>query len=116
MAEPAHDPDKTTFVGAAGSFLDIFCIDYAAQQEDEVNQEALPQPEGEAGAADKPRAQGKFALVMGKLGSSFGAAERAGLKRAARWGGILAVAVVALLLFLYFRGAPERERCTDFDG
>ncbi|MGE8369316.1 FHA domain-containing protein [Cupriavidus sp.] len=109
VAEPAHDPDKTTFVGAAGSFLDIFCIDYAAQQEDEVNQEALPQPEGEAGAADKPRAQGKFALVMGKLGSSFGAAERAGLKRAARWGGILAVAVVALLLFLYFRGAPERE-------
>ncbi|MHA7680850.1 FHA domain-containing protein [Cupriavidus sp. PET2-C1] len=108
-ATPAHDPDKTTFVAAAGSFLDIFCVDYAAQQEDEVNQEALPQPEGDGGATDKARAQGKFALVMGRLGSSFGASERAGLKRAARWGGAVAVAVVALLLFLYLRGAPERE-------
>ncbi|GAB7542731.1 FHA domain-containing protein [Cupriavidus sp. 8B] len=108
-AAPTHDPDKTTFVAAAGSFLDIFCVDYAAQQEDEVNQEALPQPEGEGGATDKPRAQGKFALVMGRLGSSFGASERAGLKRAARWGGVVAVAVVALLLFLFLRGAPERE-------
>ncbi|MES2007984.1 MAG: FHA domain-containing protein [Pseudomonadota bacterium] len=108
-ATPAHDPDKTTFVAAAGSFLDIFCVDYAAQQEDEVNQEALPQPEGDRGATDTPRAQGKFALVMGRLGSSFGASERAGLKRAARWGGAVAIAVVALLLFLYLRGAPERE-------
>lgn len=108
-AAPAQDADKTTFVAAAGSFLDIFCVDYAAQQEDEVNQEALPQPEGEAGTVDKPYGQGKFALVMDKLGSSFGAAERAGLKRAARWGGVLAAAVAALLLFLFFRGAPERE-------
>lgn len=108
-AAPAQDPDKTTFVAAAGSFLDIFCVDYAAQQEDEVNQEALPQPEGEAGSGDKPYAQGKLALVMGKLGSSFGVAERAGLKRAARWGAVLAAAVAALLLFLFFRGAPERE-------
>ncbi|WP_043422123.1 FHA domain-containing protein [Cupriavidus basilensis] len=108
-AAPAHDPDKTTFVAAAGSFLDIFCVDYVAQQEDEVNQEALPQPEGEGGGTDKPRAQGKFALVMGRLGSSFGASERASLKRAARWGGAVAVAVVTLLLFLYLRGASERE-------
>ncbi len=36
------DPDKTTFVGAADSFLDIFCVDYAAAQEDEVNLEPMP--------------------------------------------------------------------------
>ncbi|WP_420996714.1 FHA domain-containing protein [Cupriavidus sp. 30B13] len=108
MPMPAQDPDKTTFVAAPGSFLDIFCVDYAAQQEDEVNQEAVPQPEP-GGAADKPRAQGRYALVMARLAGSFGAGERAQLRRAARWGAAVALAAVALLLVLYFRGAPERE-------
>ncbi len=36
------DSDKTTFVGSAHSFLDIFCVDQPVAQEDEVNQEALP--------------------------------------------------------------------------
>ncbi|WP_144139892.1 FHA domain-containing protein [Paraburkholderia sp. BCC1884] len=36
------DPDKTTFVGAAHSFLDIFCVDPALQREDEVNEAAQP--------------------------------------------------------------------------
>ncbi|MGO4332392.1 MULTISPECIES: FHA domain-containing protein [unclassified Cupriavidus] len=107
-AAPAQDPDKTTFVAAPGSFLDIFCVDYAAQQEDEVNQEAMPQPkDGETD--DKPQAQGKYGLIMARLGGSFGAGERARLRRAARWGAAVVVAVVAVLLVLYFRGAPERE-------
>ncbi len=106
---PAQDPDKTTFVAAAGSFLDIFCVEYDAQQDDEINREALPQPEGDGKAEDGPRAQGRFALVMGRLGSSFGATERASLKRAARWGGALAAIVAMLLLVQYFRGASERE-------
>ncbi|MFL9961937.1 FHA domain-containing protein [Paraburkholderia sediminicola] len=36
--EEAVDTDKTTFVGAAHSFLDIFCVDPALQREDEVNE------------------------------------------------------------------------------
>jgi pSer/pThr/pTyr-binding forkhead associated (FHA) protein len=36
--EDAADTDKTTFVGAAHSFLDIFCVDPALQREDEVNE------------------------------------------------------------------------------
>ena len=35
--DEAADTDKTTFVGAAHSFLDIFCVDPALQREDEVN-------------------------------------------------------------------------------
>jgi pSer/pThr/pTyr-binding forkhead associated (FHA) protein len=41
-AEDPADADKTTFVGAANSFLDIFCVDPARQREDEVNQAAQP--------------------------------------------------------------------------
>ncbi|WP_454721492.1 MULTISPECIES: FHA domain-containing protein [Cupriavidus] len=107
-AVPAQDPDKTTFVAAAGSFLDIFCVDYAAQQEDEINQEAVA-PAAGAAAADQPQARSKYALVMARLAAGFGAGERAQLRRAARWGAAAALAVATLLLVLYFRGAPERE-------
>ncbi|OLL28171.1 FHA domain-containing protein [Burkholderia sp. SRS-W-2-2016] len=41
-AEHAADADKTTFVGAAHSFLEIFCVDPAVQREDEVNEAAQP--------------------------------------------------------------------------
>ncbi|MFM0283240.1 FHA domain-containing protein [Paraburkholderia sediminicola] len=39
-ADEAADADKTTFVGAAHSFLDIFCVDPGLQREDEVNEAA----------------------------------------------------------------------------
>jgi pSer/pThr/pTyr-binding forkhead associated (FHA) protein len=39
-ADEAADTDKTTFVGAAHSFLDIFCVDPGLQREDEVNEAA----------------------------------------------------------------------------
>ncbi|RKT22775.1 pSer/pThr/pTyr-binding forkhead associated (FHA) protein [Paraburkholderia sp. RAU2J] len=38
--DDAADTDKTTFVGAAHSFLDIFCVDPGLQREDEVNEAA----------------------------------------------------------------------------
>jgi pSer/pThr/pTyr-binding forkhead associated (FHA) protein len=38
--DDAADNDKTTFVGAAHSFLDIFCVDPGLQREDEVNEAA----------------------------------------------------------------------------
>ena len=41
-ADEAADTDKTTFVGAAHSFLDIFCVDPGLQREDEVNEAAQP--------------------------------------------------------------------------
>ncbi|RKP53341.1 FHA domain-containing protein [Pararobbsia silviterrae] len=37
--DDAADPDKTTFVAAAHSFLDIFCVDPAARQADEINRD-----------------------------------------------------------------------------
>lgn len=40
--DDAADSDKTTFVGAAHSFLDIFCVDPALQREDEINEAAQP--------------------------------------------------------------------------
>lgn len=101
------DPDKTTFVGAADSFLDIFCVDYAAAQEDEVNPE--PMPDGGHAQAHKPASRGKVAMLLAEAARTFGIDDRRKQARVARWG------AVALLLaaigggYLYWRGAPDRS-------
>ncbi len=101
------DPDKTTFVGAADSFLDIFCVDYRAAQEDEVNPEALPDAAGDAAHASAPR--GKVTMMMVEAARSFGIRDRHQLERAAR----VAILVIAVLVigggYIWWRGAPDRS-------
>ncbi|HXZ09735.1 MAG TPA: FHA domain-containing protein, partial [Paraburkholderia sp.] len=119
------DADKTTFVGAAHSFLDIFCVDRALQREDEVNEAAQPSAEAATGEAQHDRAHrpggagrpGRFAstqrrwrLLAGELTRTFaGGGERVTHPRAVWWGlaGLVVLAVVALTL--YMRGASERQ-------
>ncbi|CAB3733231.1 FHA domain-containing protein [Paraburkholderia rhynchosiae] len=57
--DEAADADKTTFVGAANSFLDIFCVDPARQREDEVNEAA------QAASAQAKRASPGGGATMG---------------------------------------------------
>ena len=63
----AVDPDKTTFVGAAHSFLDIFCVDPALQREDEVNE--TPQPASMQAKRDTQAGVAKGAGGAGGMGS-----------------------------------------------
>ncbi|ABE35475.1 FHA domain protein [Paraburkholderia xenovorans LB400] len=132
-AAEAADPDKTTFVGAAHSFLDIFCVDPGLQREDEVNEAAQPisahakrdTPTGtekrangtngangangaaHAGAAKRrPR---RWRLVAGELGKAFAIGDRASVRRIAIWGGVGVVALIAIASTLYMRGSSERE-------
>lgn len=101
------DPDKTTFVGAADSFLDIFCVDYRAAQEDEVNPEAMP--DAEAQAAHPPAPRGKVSMMVVEAMRSFGIRDRHQLEKAAR----VAILVIAVLAigggYLWWRGAPDRS-------
>src|SRR5574338_287141 len=96
--------DKTTFVAAADSFLDIFCADHAPQQ-DEVNEEAAPAAQEAAPA----RKRGRHAIFLHEIGKAFAGGERGAAKRALKW----AIPVVALAVLavagLYFSGASERE-------
>ncbi len=112
-AAAAGDADKTTFVAAAGSFLDIFCVDHAQQQEDEVNQEA-PVPPDDAGQASGQRPVRKrpprrrFAIFLSELSEAFADKERKDRKRAWWWAASLAVLVVAVASLLFLRSSPER--------
>ncbi|WP_066734280.1 FHA domain-containing protein [Cupriavidus sp. D384] len=100
------DPDKTTFVGAADSFLDIFCMDYRAAQEDEVNPEAMPDA---ADPAHAPAPRGRVTMMLVEAMRSFGIHDRHQLERAAR----VAILVIAVLVvgggYLWWRGAPDRS-------
>ncbi|TDN69329.1 FHA domain-containing protein [Paraburkholderia sp. BL10I2N1] len=116
------DADKTTFVGAAHSFLDIFCVDRALQREDEVNEAAQPAAEaaGRNGQTDRPthanragsrmsRTQRRWRLLFGELTRAFAGDQRTTVPRTAWWGlaGVALLVVVAVAM--YMRNASERE-------
>ncbi|QYD71271.1 FHA domain-containing protein [Paraburkholderia edwinii] len=108
--EPAIDMDKTTFVGAAHSFLDIFYVDRAVQREDEVNEAARPAATNHA--ADEPRSRrprNLFSALAGEYARAFAGGDRKTLRRIGI--GLLAVVIViaAVATALYMRGASERE-------
>lgn len=131
--DEAADTDKTTFVAAAHSFLDIFCVDPALQREDEVNvaaQAASAHAKREASGSAANGAQGangangakaanargsstgwpqRWRLLAQELSRAFTGGERAGTRRIAAWGGAALVLVVAISMALYLRGSSERE-------
>jgi len=106
------EDDRTTFVGAADSFLDIFCVDYAAQQDDEVNAEAEAQAAAATAAHDGAQARrkrGRAALLLAEGARLFGLDDPARTRRAARWGGALLLLAILAGAAVYWRGAAERE-------
>ncbi|MBP0595197.1 FHA domain-containing protein [Paraburkholderia sp. LEh10] len=106
---PAEDPDKTTFVGAAHSFLDIFCVDRALQREDEVNENAPPLTPEDATQTQSRRPRRRWQLLMTELARTFAGGDRTTLRRIG-WGSLVALVVIAGFgVMLYLRGASERE-------
>jgi pSer/pThr/pTyr-binding forkhead associated (FHA) protein len=102
------NPDKTTFVAAPDSFLDIFCVDHAPQQEDEVNDDAAKQEEAVSdNARRKPR--GKSAVFVSELAGAFAGGERAMSKKAMRIVAAVFALLVATVVVLRLSSAPERE-------
>lgn len=111
LENPA-EVEKTTFVESADSFLDIFCVDRAQQQEDEVNEQAQ-QPAEAGNEAGKRPARSKSAVFIAELMEAFGGSDWRRdpdqRRRARRWGMALAALLTVFALLLYFRAAPEEE-------
>lgn len=108
-AEESGDMDKTTFVAAAGSFLDIFCVDQAQQLDDEVNNEALQQADTARKETEQRRPRGKFRILISELTEVLAEKERTGIGHAFWWGTGLAVVLVLVALLVYHNGASERD-------
>jgi pSer/pThr/pTyr-binding forkhead associated (FHA) protein len=106
-AARAADADKTTFVAAADSFLDIFCVDHAPAPDDAPDAAAGPASGPQDGAP--PRPQGKAVAFLSGLLVALGGKGEPNIPRALRWG-IGALALAALVTWSLYRiGAPERE-------
>jgi pSer/pThr/pTyr-binding forkhead associated (FHA) protein len=106
IAEAGLDADKTRFVAQADSFLDIFCVDHAQRQDDELNDDSR-KPADEAGA--EPDKRGRVAVFLSELRTALGGFEEKKPGRVKRVGAAIATALVALALALYFSGGAERE-------
>ncbi len=104
------DADHTTFVASAGSFLDIFCVDRAAAQEDEVNPAETPSAAGAQEPGKRPGiAQSKAAMLAAGMLDALGAAGEADRARMGRWMAVVGALVLVLVLAVYRSGAPQRE-------
>lgn len=99
------DADRTTFVEAADSFLDIFCVDPAPAAGEAPGAAAAPDTQG---AARPPR--GKLATMLAGLYSAFGGKEPPDMWRLRDYwvpGTLLSVVLLAWLGFSI--GSTERE-------
>jgi pSer/pThr/pTyr-binding forkhead associated (FHA) protein len=128
--EEVADTDKTTFVAAAHSFLDIFCVDPGLQREDEVNEAAqaasahakrdtladgasgTPGRQGSSGPHGTGTAKGRprrWLLLAAELGKAFAGADHTTARRTAWASGVAFAVLVVIALTLYLRGSSERE-------
>ncbi|CAM2167730.1 FHA domain-containing protein [Paraburkholderia sacchari] len=105
-ADLVFDPERTTFVGTAHSFLDIFCTPVPAQ-DDEINPDAparAPEP-----VPDARRRRGRLEVFLCELSEALGGSGRIDMRRLGRWGGGVLAALVVLVAVTYFQGAPQRD-------
>jgi pSer/pThr/pTyr-binding forkhead associated (FHA) protein len=108
--EPAVDMDKTTFVGAAHSFLDIFYVDRAVQREDEVNEAARPAATGHAAHESRSRGpRNLFSALAAEYARTFAGGDRTTLRRIGIGSLAVMVLIAAMATVLYMRGASQRE-------
>lgn len=102
---PAADIDKTTFVAAADSFLDIFCVDTPPPAD------TADAADGEAGEAAAPaaRPRPRWVVFLAELRSALGGGERRGPRRGRRWVAVAVAVLGALAVWTYLAGTPQRE-------
>jgi pSer/pThr/pTyr-binding forkhead associated (FHA) protein len=112
VAAGVADADRTTFIAAPHSFLDIFCVDPARAEDDEINPDAV------APAADSKRTvshwrwSARLSTALGELSAALGGGADVDIRKIGRWAGAALALLVALAVFSYWRGAPQRDMKT----
>jgi pSer/pThr/pTyr-binding forkhead associated (FHA) protein len=108
-AAEAANPERTTFVTAPASFLDIFCVGDSVQPPAAAADEAPGAPAEAAPDAEAPRKRGRFAILASELATVFAGSEGAAMWGLAKWGASVAVVLGIFATTLHLWGAPERE-------
>lgn len=106
----APEADKTTFVAAAGSFLDIFCVEQGAADEEAA--ESVREGAQDAARPEPARTgpASRFTLLAASMLEALGGAgDSAQAARLRRWLGALAAFALLASVLIYRAGAPQRE-------
>lgn len=99
--------DKTTFVVAPTSFLDIFCVDETPSEGFEPTGSTSPDVPAKEPA--RRRSRGRSAVLLSELVALFAGAEHDRTWRSWWKGAAIVTVLGGAALALYLRGAPERE-------
>ena len=103
----AGNADKTTFVAAPDSFLDIFCIAHPPRP-DEADDAPAPGRD-DAPRPPAPRERGRAAVFARELRRAFAGDDRGMAKRALKWGVPFVALLAAIAVGLYLEGSSQRE-------
>lgn len=115
VAPAGMELDKTTFVAAADSFLDIFCVDPGPERSDGLNDPAYAPAhapvEPSAAARDDAtgRPQGKAAALLSNLYTALGGKGALQVRRLRYWTFGALLAVVLLAWAILRATGPQRE-------
>ncbi|WP_277188496.1 FHA domain-containing protein [Caballeronia sp. BR00000012568055] len=110
QAQEEFDSDKTTFVGSAHSFLDIFCVDQAAAREDEINEDAAkPDAAQEQDQDARNVKRSKFMLFVSEFRSVLRGDDQRAARRTRRVLACLLVALIAAGTAIFYSGSNERD-------
>lgn len=100
--------EKTLFVAAPDSFLDIFCVEQP-QPDDKPDAQAGPPGQAAPGEADKHRGRGKAAVFLSEMHKAIASDDRRKAGRRYAWGAGLAGLLAAVAIVAYLSGAAERN-------
>ncbi|WP_244816196.1 FHA domain-containing protein [Caballeronia sp. Lep1P3] len=105
----ANPSDKTTFVGSAHSFLDIFCVDQSAPSDDEINADAQASRIEETREPRDAKRRGKLALFVHELLKAFSGDDARAARRARIVMSCLMLILIAIGSTLFCSGSAQRE-------
>jgi hypothetical protein len=101
--------DKTMFVAAGASFLDIFCGDHAQQSQRERPDEGAKKAVEGTQQTKKPPERSRLALFISELTDAFLGGERGRLNRPLWWTASLVAVLGTVALLIYLGGTSQRQ-------
>jgi pSer/pThr/pTyr-binding forkhead associated (FHA) protein len=109
---PVAEAEKTTFIAAADSFLDIFCVEPLPSDADAKGRDGASSKRAATESGSRPikRARrGRWAVFLSELASAFSGQGNLDKKRIARWGMVFGAFLIGIALVVFTGGSPQHD-------
>jgi pSer/pThr/pTyr-binding forkhead associated (FHA) protein len=105
----AGDPERTTFVVSAASFLDIFCIDQVPEPGEAADDGGAKAVADAGPEAARCRERSRSAVFLSELTKALGGGGQTSVSRAFAWGASFVAVLGIVAAGMHLWGASERE-------